>query len=282
MRVSKIFASFLAFFLVLGLNAQTDVITAAEFMALTKSSDNLVVIDANTTKNYTASHIKDAVHVYHMRLYKDGDISGIIETPENLAAYFGNLGVTETSDIVIADDGSQKYNSRVYWILKYMGAENVKVLHKDMAAWRKARVPLTSTPGKAKAAPFTPTINADIFANLAYVNDNKDKDNVVLVDCRTPDEFTGVKSSDGHIPGAININYTTLLTDNGAYKPVEEIKAIAEANGITAETEVILYCKTSVRATPVFIALKNILGYENIRVYDGAYNEWVASQPVVQ
>lgn len=284
MRFSKFFASFLTLFLFLGaaLNAQTDVITADEFMALTKSSDNLVVIDANTTKNYNASHIKDAVQVYHMDLYKDGDVSGLIETPENLAAYFGALGITETTPIVVTDDGSQKYNARVYWILKYLGAENVKVLHKDMNEWRKARIPLTSTPARTKPATFTPNVNPDIYADLAYVTENKDNDNVVVVDCRTPDEFAGVKSSDGHIPGAINIDYTTFLTETGAFKTAEEIKAIAEANGITPDKEVILYCKTSVRATPAFIALKNILGLENVRVYDGAYNEWVANYPVVQ
>lgn len=284
MRFSKFFASLLTVFLFLGaaLNAQTDVITADEFMALTKSSDNLVVIDANTSKNYSASHIKDAVHVYHMDLYKDGDISGLIETPENLAAYFGNLGITETTPVVITDDGTQKYNARVYWILKYLGAENVKVLHKDMNEWRNARIPLTSAPARTKPATFTPTVNPDIFADLAYVTENKDKDNVVVVDCRTPDEYAGVKSSDGHIPGAINIDYVAFLTETGAFKTADEIKAIAEANGITADTEVILYCKTSVRATPAFIALKNILGLEKVRVYDGAYNEWAANYPVVQ
>lgn len=284
MKISKFFASFLTIFLFLGaiLNAQTDIITADEFMALAKSSDELIIIDANTSKNYQASHIRDAIHVNHNDLYKDGDISGLIETPENLAAYFGNLGLTEASTIVISDDGSQKYNSRVYWILKYLGAQNVRVLHKDMNAWRKARIPITSVPGKATPTIFTPTVNPDLYADLNYVNDKKGIDNVVLVDCRTPDEFAGIKSSDGHIPGAINIDYTTFLTDNGAFKSAEEIKAIAKSNGITPETEVILYCKTSVRATPVFIALKNILGLEKIRVYDGAYNEWVANYPVIQ
>lgn len=282
MKVSNFFVSLLTVFLFLGaaLNAQTDIITADEFMALTKSSDNLVLIDANTAKNYQASHIKDAIFVNHNDLYQKGDISGLIETPENLAAFFGNLGITETSTIVITDDGTQKYNARVYWILKYIGAQNVKVLHKDMNEWRAARIPLTSVAPKVKPATFTPTVNPDIFAELAYVKDNKDLDNVALVDCRAPDEYNGVKNSDGHIPGAINIDYVNWLTDTGAFKSADEIKAIAEANGITPDTEVILYCRTSVRATPAFIALKNILGYEKVRVFDGAYLEWAANFPV--
>lgn len=284
MKVSKFFASFLTFFLVLGaaLQAQTDVISAKDFIALTKSSDDLVIIDANTTKNYQANHIRNAVHIYHNNLYKDGDISGLIETPENLAAYFGNLGITENSTIVITDDGSQKYNARVYWILKYLGAKDVRLLHKDMNDWRGARIPLTSAAPRTKPAIFTPTVNPDIYASLNYVKENKDRDNVVVIDSRTPEEYAGQSKSEGHVPGAININYTTWLTDTGAFKSAEEIKTIAEDNGITPDTEVILYCRTSVRATPAFVALKNILGLENVRVFDGAYLEWAANFPVVQ
>jgi thiosulfate/3-mercaptopyruvate sulfurtransferase len=285
MRNSKVFVSILCLllFVVASLSAQTDIITAKEFMQLTKTSDDLVILDVNKSKNYAASHIKNAIHVNHMDLYNDSDISGLIETPENLAAFFGNLGITENTTVVLTDDGSQKYNSRVYWILKYLGAEDVKLLHKDMTDWRAARVPLTSTPFNAKkAVTFTPTVNPDIIVDMAYVKENKDLENVVLVDCRTADEYAGVTNSEGHIPGAININYEDFLTETGAFKSVEALNALVAENGITADTEVILYCKTSVRATPAFIALTNILGFENVKVYDGAYNEWVANMPVIQ
>ena len=110
----------------------------------------------------------------------------------------------------------------------------------------------------------------------------KEKPEAVIVDCRTADEFNGLKKSEGHIPGAININYEELLTDTGAFKDIEALKTIAEKYGVTPDKELILYCRTSVRAAPAFIAFKNILGYENVRVYDGAYLEWVASHPVIQ
>lgn len=268
-------------FVAAAVSAQTDIISAKEFMALTKSSDNLVILDVNKSKNYQASHIKDALYVNHMDLYKDGDISGLIETPENLAAFFGNLGIDENTTVVLTDDGSQKYNSRVYWILKYLGANDVKLLHKDMADWRSARVPLTSTPGKVKAtATFTPTVNPAIYADLEYVKANKDREDIVLIDSRTADEYNGVSKSEGHIPGAININYEDLLAENGAFLTADQLTAKLQEYGITPDKEIILYCKTSVRATPSFVSFKNILGYENVKVYDGAYNEWIANYPV--
>ncbi len=272
----------LAILLAGSVSAQVDIINAKDFMALTKSSDKLVIVDANKAKNYDVNHIKGAINIEHGDLYRPGDIDGLIKSPEDLAAFFGSKGINENSEVVIYDDGSQKYNTRIYWILKYIGANNVRILHKDMDAWRAVRVPLTSAPGKYAATTFTPTVNPAIFATLDDVKARTGQPGVVLIDCRTPDEYNGVSKSEGHLPGAININHEDLLTETGAFKTAEELKAIAEKNGITADTEILMYCRTSVRACVEFVAFKNILGYEKVRVYDGAYLEWVASNPVVQ
>ncbi len=264
------------------LHAQADFINAKDFMALTKKCDNLVIVDANKPKNYDVNHIKGAINIDHNDLYREGDIKGIIKNPNELAAFFGEKGINENTRVVIYDDGSQKYSSRVYWVLKYIGANRVEMLHKDMDEWRAARVPLTSTPGKYTATTFNHTVDFDIYANLDDVRNRKDMPGVVLVDCRTADEFMGLKKSEGHIPGAINLNYEDLLTETGAFKTPAELTTIAENYGITADTELILYCRTSVRAAVEFVAFRNILGYKNVKVYDGAYLEWAANHPVVQ
>lgn len=282
MKSLKIFGALAFLLFSISLSAQVDFINAKDFMALNKSNDNLVIVDANKPKNYDVNHIKGAINIDHNDLYQAGDIKGLIMSPEELAAFFGNKGINENSTVVVYDDGSQKYSSRVYWVLKYIGANDVRILHKDMDVWRAARVPLTSSPGKYAATTFTPTVNDGIFATLDYVMAKKDESNVVLVDCRTADEYNGVEKSEGHIPGAVNLNYEDLLTDTGAFKSAEELKMIAEKYNITADTELILYCRTSVRAAVEYVAFKNILGFENVRVYDGAYLEWVANQPVVQ
>lgn len=282
MKSLKIFGALAFLLFSISLSAQVDFINAKDFMALKKSNDNLVIVDANKPKNYDVNHIKGAVNVNHNDLYKEGDIKGLIMSPDELAAFFGNKGISENSTVVVYDDGSQKYSTRVYWVLKYIGANDVRILHKDMDIWRGARVPLTSSPGKYAATTFTPTVNDDIFATLDYVMAQKDEPNVVLVDCRKADEYNGVEKSEGHIPGAVNLNYEDLLTDTGAFKSAEELKMIAEKYNITADTELILYCRTSVRAAVEYVAFKNILGFKNVRVFDGAYLEWAASQPVVQ
>lgn len=264
---------------------KTDIISVRDFSKLMKANKELVIIEASKSKIYNKSHVKNAIYINHNDLYRKGDIKGLIKNNEELATFFGSKGVSDDAEIVIYDDGSQKYSTRVYWILKYLGAENVKILHKDMDAWSKARIPLTANVPEIKPTTFTVSSNPAIFASKEDVKFLQSNDNAILIDARTRAEFEGISikpASDGHIAGAININYKDLLTDTGAFKSKDELMAIAEAMGITPDKEIVTYCRTSVRAAVVFVAFRNILGYENVKVYDGAYMEWAVDNPFVQ
>ncbi len=113
--------------------AQGDIISAGEFMKMFKADKNLVVVDASKADSYAKTHVKNAVNIPYKTLNKEGDIEGMLKSPDELAAIFGSKGVSETNTIVVYDGGSQKYSSRVYWVLKYLGAPNVKILHKDIS-----------------------------------------------------------------------------------------------------------------------------------------------------
>jgi thiosulfate/3-mercaptopyruvate sulfurtransferase len=283
MKTAKYLVSLLSLLLFAGaVFAQNNLISAKDFMDLRKSSDDLVIIDANKPSNYSEVHVKGAINVYHNDMYKEGDIKGLLMDPADLAAFFGEKGISETTPVVVYDDGSQKYSSRVFWALKYLGAENVKILHKDMNEWRKVRVPLTAMAPKVTPVTFTPTVNEALMATTSYVGERTENAETVIVDCRTADEYNGVSKSEGHVPGAININYEDLLAENGAFLPVEEMTNILSEKGVTSDKEIILYCRTSVRACVTFVALTELLDFPNVKVYDGAYLEWSAQNPVVQ
>ncbi len=271
---------FIALLILCSVNVKSqDVITAKDFMAELKKNKSLVIIDANTAENYKKRHVRGAINIPHKELYKDGAIEGLIKANGDLATYFGNKGVSNTDEIVIYDDGSSKYNSRVYWILKYLGAENVKLLHKDLEkSWRNARVPLT--PGATKVTPktFTAKPNKSIIANIDEVKAGLKDVNTIVVDSRAANEFNGTSEkpvSKGHIKGSINIDYKEFLQANGEFKSKDEILAVAKKHGLDPDKTVIVYCVTGVRAGPVFVALTGA-GYKNVKVYDGAYNEWVS------
>jgi thiosulfate/3-mercaptopyruvate sulfurtransferase len=252
--------------------AQGDIISAADFMSLYKTNKSLAIIDASKADTYKQSHIKNAVNIPHATLNKDSEIDGLIKTPHEIAEILGKMGVSNTSTIVVYDEGSQKYSSRVYWVLKYLGAKDVKILHKDMMAFKKARVPLTALPARPKPATFTVTLNKAVYADINEIKAGKAK----LIDVRSPEEYNGTAdNSEGHLPGAINIPYQELLTENGAFKSKAEMEKVVSKFGITANTPVIAYCRTSVRAAVLYAAFVNVLGYKNVKVYDGAYAEWV-------
>ncbi|MCF8231470.1 MAG: sulfurtransferase [Bacteroidales bacterium] len=261
------------------LYAQSPVIKAGEFKSAAKE-DNVVVVDANTASTFNSMHVKDAVNIPHLELYKDGDIKGILKEPDKLADYFGSKGIATDKKIIIYDDGSQKYNSRVYWTLRYLGADNVHLLHKDMNKWRKERIRLTRRGSKPASADFTPKVQDQLIANAAEVKKGINDNNVILLDSRAKGEYEGKeKKSKGHIKSAVNINYKDILDENGAFLPKSDMKKIFEDKGITPDKEIIAYCKTSVRAAVNFVALKDILGYPNVKVYDGAYLEWESKYP---
>lgn len=255
-----------------------DVISAKDFMAEFKKNKEIVVVDASNEDNYK-KHIPNAVSIPHTMLYKDGDIEGLIKSPEELAKIFGEKGISNTTPVIIYDDGSSKYNSRVYWILKYAGADNVRLLHKDLdKEWRKVRLPLTAGASKVQPTTFTPKVNEAVIAEIGDVKKGLNDPNVIVVDARTPEEYNGTSTkneSKGHIKGAININYEEFLTDNGDFKSTEEIQEVAKNHGLSPDKEIIAYCRTSVRAAVIYAALTGV-GYNNVKVYDGAYNEWVA------
>ncbi len=279
----KLFLSAIISLVYLSTIGQTDLISAKDFMAATKSATNLVIIDASKADTYKTSHVKNAVNIPHKTLYVEGGIEGIIKSPEDLAKIFGSKGVSQNSKIVIYDGGSQKYSSRVYWILKYIGATDVKLLHKDMDQWKKVRVPLTRMPAKVKAASFTPAVNKAIYADMAQVKAAKGK--AKIIDARTPEEFNGTSEkpvSPGHIPGALNINHKDFLTAKEAFKSKADLEAIAAKHGIKSSDEVILYCKTSIRGAVLFVAFQDILGYSNVKIYDGALVEWETKNEVVK
>ena len=263
--------------------AQIDIITAKDFKSLLKKQENLTIVDASKSKLYKKAHIKGAINLPYKKLNvkkEKSEIKGLLKSPEELAKLLGEKGISDKDFIVVYDEGSQKYSSRVYWVLKYLGAKDVKILHKDNTTWRKARLPLTSSPTKTDAKTFEVNVNNDILATMDFVEKNLNNDNVILIDARGKLEYAGIpdekknKYSKGHLPGAINIPYKKVLNEDKSFKSKEEMQKLADANGFTPDKTYVVYCKTGVKAAVVFVALKNILEYPDVKLYDGAYLEW--------
>ena len=284
--MKKILLSIAGIIAVLFLQAQVS-ISAKDFASELKTNKAIVVIDVQAADVYAKQHIQGAINIPHKSLYKTGSIEGQFLSPEELAAIFSKKGVSNTSRIIVYDDGSQKYNSRVWWVLKYLGATDVSLLHKEAGQMEAARIPMTMTPVTMKPATFTPAINAAMNIDMASIRTLNANPNALLLDVREPDEYNGIdkdKKSQGHLPGAVYLYYKDMLTASGAFKTKDEIIAAAAKVGATPEKEIVVYCQTGIKAAVTYFALKEIAEFPNVKLYAGAYAEWasVAENPIVK
>ena len=245
-----------------------------------KEKPNLVVVDASKDKLYAQSHIEGAINIPYVILNeKDPKIDGTMLPLEDVAKILGNKGISNEDTIVVYDEGTQKYSTLVYWIFKYLGAKDVKVLHKEMNAFRDARIKLTSEVPAVKAKTFTVNLVPDINADAVYVESAIGKSDIVIIDARTPDEFNGIRNekstySNGHIKGAINIPYESLVkTGTNVFISPDEFKKLAGME-LSPEKIYLLYCKTGIKGATLYTYMTNVLGFKNVKNYKGAYAEW--------
>ena len=276
MNIKNIFFLGLLLFFAPAIKAQ-DVISVAELTKISKNAD-VIIVFAGAEDDYKV-HITGAVSVPHTSLCNDTPVRGLIKPSAEMAKILGAAGISPDKTIVVYDEGSGKYAGRMYWMLKYLGAENVKMLNGNLTAWKAGRKPVTGAATKLAAATFTAKPQAALLAKMDEVKGAAGNSSVVLLDARTADEYAGKAETElrkGHIPGAININYETVLDSKGMLKTNADLKTLFESKGVTPDKTVIAYCETSVRAGIVYLALKG-LGYSKVKVYDGAYIEWQAA-----
>lgn len=271
LRTSFIYT--LLILLSLGFVQAQGLISAQELTNYLKQ-DNAILVCTQKAVDYNRIHITGAINIDHNMLYDD---MTMLLPDEEVASILGKNGVSRDMKIVVYDEGSFKYAGRMYWILNYMGAKDVKILNGGLDAWKAARKPVTRTATVAKAVTFTPQVNKSYLASMETVKKAVNNPAYVLIDARSPEEFNGQDDTNlrlGHIPSAININYTDLLDERGLLKSTQELAGIFAKAGVTKDKTAIIYCKTSVRAGIVYFALNSVLNYPKVKLYDGAYLEW--------
>ncbi|WP_430814098.1 sulfurtransferase [Carboxylicivirga sp. RSCT41] len=264
----------------LGAAAQGDFISVKELASKINSKD-VIIIDARKDTEYKKVHIRNAINFPVEELSSKAPVEGILKSDAELCKIMGAHGVDFNKEIVLyCNKGSNA--GRMYWIMKMMGASNVKLLDGNLDAWKAARKPVTRMPKMPKKTTVTATLDKSTYLNMADVKDKKSNGNVVLVDARKDTYFNGSDpKSKGHIEGAVSISSDLMRDDKGLLKSAEELNKIFTSKGVTKDKEVILYCQTSTRAGLLYTIMTTKLGYKNVKVYDGAYNEWITANKVV-
>jgi thiosulfate/3-mercaptopyruvate sulfurtransferase len=279
MKWTKSIFAFIIGLLLLQVGFASDFIDAKDLFKIMKD-DNVVVVSAQKPASYNDFHITGSLNLPPKILTDDDPVPYVLKTVDEMEKIIGSKGISEKNLIIVYDEGSSKYSGRLYWVLKYLGVEQVKILNGGLESWKAIRKPVTSAATKLPATIFKANVQPQFVAEFDEVVKATGNDNFVIIDARSDSEYEGTNETSlrkGHIPNAVHIEYKDVLTSKGMIKSAEQLKELYESKGITPEKIIIIYCKTSVRAAIEFAALHSILGYNNVKVYDGAFSEWSAS-----
>jgi thiosulfate/3-mercaptopyruvate sulfurtransferase len=228
---------------------------------------NVVVIDCRKSADYLKTHIKGAVNLDVTTLCNNTPIEGILKDKNAIATILGASGISATKTVIVYCETGVRAG-RFYWILKYMGVKDVRMLDGQMDAWFAGRKPITKVATTPTAVTFTPAVNSSIKVDKAYVQSKLNASGTIIVDTRKKEDYDA-----GHIGNAVNICHELLLSGK-MIKANTELTTIFNNAGVTSDKEVILYCKTSTTAGLAYFILSSLLNYKNVKIYDGAYLEW--------
>lgn len=204
----------------------------------------------------------------------------------DLQKLFERLGIGDDARIVLYGDNSGLSAARAYFTLDYLGhGARAALLDGGLEKWKVERRAITTEVVELKARAFTPRVRASAVTNLDVVRDlswtaaNVISPNVVLIDARPVDEYTGIKPGDGvprggHIPGAANVFWmqNVVSKENPTLRSPAELRRLYEAAGAHSDRTVVAYCRTGGQASHSYFTLK-YLGYDVV-MYDGSFFEW--------
>jgi thiosulfate/3-mercaptopyruvate sulfurtransferase len=256
---------------------------------------------------WVAEHLNDAGLRFveadeDVLLYEQGHIPGAVKLDWHLdvqdpvqrdfvdRAGFEQLmsrwGISNDTTVVFYGDRNNWYACYSYWLFKYYGHEQALIMNGGRAKWVAEGRPLTrDVPGPAATSYTAGEPDDSIRAFRDDVRDTIGNAAFALVDVRSPAEYSGEKlhmegyeqegaQRAGHVPGAQSIPWATAANADGTFKSADELTQIYAGKGVTGDKQVISYCRIGERSAHTWFVLTHLLGYPNVRNYDGSWTEW--------
>ena len=240
----------------------------------------IILIDAESPQDYQRAHIPGAVNLHFLELEDEDENlkTGLPIFAQLAASKFGAIGVNEHSEVVIYDRGDGRAASAVWYILRFLGHQQVSILDGGFRQWLAQGRLVTQQPPEAETAIYKPEPNP----NFALLTTDLHQPNRLLVDARSIAEYSGKEDGGarraGHIPGAISFPWDRLADGETTFRDEAAMRQALQQAGITPDREIVTYCNGGLgRSTFLFAALQK-LGYPNVTVYPGSWVEW-ASDP---
>lgn len=263
-----------------------DVLVETDWLAEHAKDSKVRVFEVDVdTSAYDQGHVAGAIGLNWRTDLQQHPVRDLLEKKQ-LEELLSKNGVTPDTTIIAYGDNNNWFAAWFFWLLKYYGHKDVKLVNGGRAKWIAEKRPLSNEkPSYPKAEYRAGTPDASIRALRDYVLEKVVSGSDKIVDVRSPKEYAGEllapenlpqegAQRGGHIPGAQNIPWATAVAEDGRFKSPEELKSIYSAKGIDGKGETIAYCRIGERSAHTWFVLRYLLGHERVRNYDGSWTEW--------
>lgn len=260
--------------------ASTDKLVSTSWVAERLDDKNLKIIDIRLPEDYAAGHIPDSVNLSYKELQVERDgVKGLIPSEKEMATKLSALGIKDTDTIVVVDHIKNLWSSRLLWTLEVYGHGDTKLMDGSYSLWESEGKKITSdsTSISSSKYSFTGEAKPELIISLQKVMESIDDETSIVLDTRSADEYAGrdVRAErGGHIPESIHVEWVQNVDADGKFLPAEDLKNLYNSTSVTNDLDIYTLCQTAVRATHSWFVLQELLGYENVAVYDGSWTEW--------
>jgi thiosulfate/3-mercaptopyruvate sulfurtransferase len=266
-------------------STQQGLLVSTDWVAqhLNDASLRIVEVDVDT-KAYSEGHVPGAVGWAWDTQLCDTVRRDIIPK-QKFEQLMSQSGIGNDTTVILYGDNNNWFAAWALWQLKVYGHKDVRLMNGGRKKWiAEGRELSTDQPAARTAAYKAKDADNSLRAFLPEVMKASSEQSAQLVDVRSPQEYSGeilappglpeTCQRGGHIPGAKSIPWAKACNDDGTFKSPEELKALYGAQGITGEKPVIAYCRIGERSSHTWFVLKHLLGFSNVKNYDGSWTEW--------
>ena len=267
--------------------ANPELLVSSEWLAEHLEDPGLVVVESDEdVLLYETGHIPGAVKVdWHTEL-NDPVIRDYVDAAR-FAALMSEKGIDRNDTVVFYGDNDNWWAAYALWVFRLFGHQDVRLLDGGRQKWLEEGRPITTEPAvRPKTTyPVVPRNDEEIRAFIGQTLDHS-RAGLPLVDVRSPEEYRGEKLHmpdypqegvlrGGHIAGAASVPWKRAAADDGTFKPAADLRAIYEDEvGLSRDDDVIVYCRIGERSSHTWFVLTQLLGFEQVRNYDGSWTEW--------
>ena len=263
--------------------ANSDALVSTQWVAdhLNDPNVRLLEVDVDTSA-YAQGHIAGAIGINWTTQLGD-PVRRDIPSKADWEKLLSESGISNDTRIIFYGDNNNWFAAFAYWVSKIYGHKNGALMNGGRKKWEAEGRPYTTDVPSVSRASYSAS-EPDLSLR-AFLKDVLDRPaGSALVDVRSPAEFNGeviappgmteTAQRAGHVPGAANIPWAQAANEDGTFKSPSELKALYEGKGVTSDKDVIAYCRIGERSSFSWFVLKELLGYPNVKNYDGSWTEY--------